>query len=103
MPYLKVAILSLLLTGCAADYNWIKVKNSVDNRIWYHVTESEMYKQCKTTKEQKPNLGACAYMFSDLCDIYSKYSEWQADRIISGDGITLYEHEHKHCDGYIHQ
>ncbi len=106
---IKAIFLALFLTSCAAEYDWKKVKDSVYNREWHHVSKSEMYFICTgstdiVAEEKKyPNLGACAFLYDDPCKIYSKFSEWVAQRIISGDGLTLYEHEHKHCDGYIHQ
>lgn len=83
---------------------------------WYHVTLTEMYAMCDPKHESFPNggLGGCAFYIGKggTCYVYSMYSEWEAHRVMSGDGLTLYEHEvgdrekpdrpFGHCNGWVH-
>lgn len=106
--------LLILAASCASEYEWTRFGIPASKVEWYHVTPTEMYAMCDPKRESFPNggLGGCAFYIGTggTCYVYSMYSEWEAQRIMSGDGLTLYEHEVwnetktvGHCAGYTHQ
>lgn len=82
---------------------------------WHPVTVEVMFSMCDRMPENFPRLGGCSFYAGTggTCYVYSKYSEWEAQRVMSGDGLTLYEHEvgdrerpekpFGHCNGWVHQ
>lgn len=103
---LALAILVLLgvlhLQGCATDYTWTREHPAAESRKWITVTRAELFKVCGTNPARSPSLGGCAFWSPRICTIYSDRTEGQAEREMSGDGMTLAEHEREHCDGKVH-
>ena len=98
------AVVILTTSGCAADYTWRRVGIPSDSYKWIVVPPSAMYAICATTPHQSPHLAGCAfYAPTGVCTIYSDRTEELANRTLSGDGISVAEHELMHCDGWSHQ
>ena len=104
---LALAMLCLIailhLQGCAADYTWTRAKPAAQSIDWRVVSREQMYFVCQESRDRAPNLGGCAWWNPDVCIVYSYMDAESAKRTISGDGMNLYEHEAKHCDGFSHQ
>ena len=95
-------LVMLVLPGCAADYTWYRVGNPASSYQWKTVSKDKLYTICNNFPHNIPLKGCTFYSFPN-CTIYSQFTEEQAQRIIWGDGMTLADHEIKHCDGWIHQ
>lgn len=106
-----IAAVALWLASCGREYEWYQAGPQASRVEWRHVSVEAMYAICGQIPESFPNLGGCAvYAFSGGdCYVYSKYSEHDAHRVMSGDGLTLWEHEvgrpgkpWGHCNGWMH-
>jgi len=96
-----IGILPLVtLISCTSLYQWKNRYDSVPvkNRFWTKTDKEYVLRRCP----DNPNAVACAVYLGVMCDIYSIYSEEEAKRQIDGDGMTIFDHEYKHCDGWIH-
>lgn len=116
LVHLLAGALLLLAASCSREYEWTRFGIPASKVEWYHVTLTEMYAMCDPKHESFPNggLGGCAFYIGKggTCYVYSMYSEWEAHRVMSGDGLTLYEHEvgdrekpdrpFGHCNGWVH-
>jgi len=102
---LAIALMALYIAlgGCASEYEWVRAGSPSKAYEWKQVTRDEMFLICATTPAKSPTLGACAYVTPEMCRVHSDRTEWQAKREMSGDGLTLWEHEIKHCEGWWHK
>lgn len=96
-----LVVVAMALYGCAAEYAWHKDRLPAMSYEWRVVSRDKLPGVCSDNKQ---NTGACAFNIESTrkCWIYSFLTEDDADRAISADGITLREHELKHCAGYRH-
>ena len=92
----------LHLQGCATDYTWTRQHEAAESVLWRKVSRDEMYRLCNSTRDQAPNRGGCAHWYPKICEVWSMYSEDEAKRTMSGDGLDLYTHEVRHCEGFGH-
>jgi hypothetical protein len=104
---LAIAVICLialvLLPGCATDYQWYLEKPPSTRYEWIVVKYQNLLSLCKAPDTMR-NLGACAHQYDDgLCVIWSHMTEDEAKRAMSGDGIDLWTHELRHCEGWRHQ
>ena len=115
---LAILVLTLLalasMQGCATifhpDYEWSRKQAPSTSYEWRVVPRSEMYAMCDSSRNYGPNLGGCAFAWpSGHCIVYSYLSEDSAKHTVSGDGLSLFEHEVwngeksiGHCAGFIH-
>lgn len=104
MKYLGVLLLLVICLGlvsCDDHYQWEKKHNSVpmESRFWNKASKEYVLNRCL----HAPNAVACAVHLGVMCDIYSIYDEEEAKRQVDKDGMSIFDHEHKHCDGWIHQ
>ena len=69
--------MALLLSGCATTHQWALVY---------------------------PPSEACAVQTkAGKCYVLSVYSEAEARKLIAPDGMTLFDHEMRHCAGWRHE
>lgn len=103
-------LLALLPAGCfQPDYTWTYKGPRAERNVWITVARPVMYEVCGWTYAQYPRLGGCTFM-GTTCYTYSYFSENEAKSTMSGDGLTLWEHEVwnsdksvGHCAGFVHQ
>lgn len=104
---MKRALLCLLLTGCVTtptegwhrefDFNMQKLD-------WTHVYGPDAYNRlvnlcARDTPDPNPLLNGCAFRIvgSQMCVVFSLYSQEQAPLVRMSDGTNHYEHELRHC------
>lgn len=98
-----LVILGVLhLQGCAADYTWTRSRPAAVAVEWRVVPREKLHFHCNLTRDQAPTLGGCAWWNADVCIVYSHLDAETARRTFSGDGLDLYAHEVRHCDGWVH-
>ena len=100
---LALLTLAVLLSGCAAEYRWVRDGPPAARVQWIVVAYADLHKTCGTDSLKAPNLGGCAFYSKDFCTVYSFVDENEASTVMSGDGLDLREHELRHCAGFIHQ
>ena len=112
--HFAAAALLIIAASCSREYEWERFAVPASVVEWRHVTVAAMYAMCGHQPEDYPNLGGCAFytMNGGTCYVFSRYAEWEAHRVMSGDGLTLYEHEvgdrekpdrpFGHCNGWVH-
>ena len=109
MKRIYLLLLALVLfSGCAIfppDYVWERVYPASARYEWHVKSRAEVEGMCPRLKgSRSPGIGcASQIMESSTCYVFSNVSEDVADRWTSGDGLSLREHELKHCDGWRHQ
>lgn len=103
---MKLSILfTILLTGCASlfgpIYEWKLQYPKMEYRSWTKVSLKEVVKACPGSLDAL----ACTTMrpFANICDTLSIYSEDEAKHKFDYGGMSIYDHEQKHCDGWVHQ
>ena len=110
---LALAVLCLVgvlhLQGCAAEYKWVRTGLPAQDYLWRKTNRAEVYRLCGHTPESFPNLGGCAFYDARICEVWSWLPEHEARSRISGDGLSLFEHEVwnesktvGHCAGFNH-
>jgi len=109
-------ILAGVLTsqGCAVfppDLKWKRVHAPSADHKWIELDRDEMDFICKGAPMRDPNRGGCAFPAPrGMCVVYSFYSEDEAKRALSVDGLDLFTHEVwnadksiGHCAGFVHE
>lgn len=126
---LTIALLVLFaITGCATfRYEWQQVRKSSEFYYWERVNPSAFSLVCGFRPQSGfRSGGACALQTTNsplhdykrvdghgtsgnqregnLCLIFATMDENEARRLLAFDELeTLYEHELRHCKGWIHQ
>jgi hypothetical protein len=88
------------LWACMPDYEWRRVRSPSESYEWIVVPRDKLAFYCGMA--ELGAVAACAWWNRDKCIVYSYYTETQAARVFSGDGIDLREHELRHCEGWLH-
>ena len=99
---------ALLLSGCAVSPNtW--VQDAPDFKLtrveWNYISGPDAHQRMVNLCGDAPHLMGCAIRIreSGLCVVFSTYSEVQAMWVKTKDGMTLHQHESKHCNGWGHK
>lgn len=101
------AIGLLAMAGCAmfeapAGYGlqWIRVDAARPLTAWMRL--ADVHSIC--AQPSSWNGVACAHRVENVpeCVVYSTFTEEEARRAWWHDGLTVYDHEKKHCDGWDH-
>lgn len=95
-------ILTLFLTGCATPY-WKQTSAPSASYSWHVISRSELDARCPSPAKGLLRVEACAIRRPDRhCDVYSVYTEKEADQTFFTHKHNIREHELKHCEGWEH-
>lgn len=100
---MKLSILfGLLLTGCASlsqpVYTWNQVYQPATHTVYYTIDNPNEYKQ----KCGERTIACSILYIGKHCEVYSMLSPLQMEWRKDWDGMSIKEHEDKHCAGWIH-
>ena len=95
----------LLLAGCVSpNYNWQRVGLPSNKVVWEVVDFETVKKKCGWKPRGFETIVACATQIgeTDTCYVFSYLTPDQAKVSWDVDGLSIYEHEMKHCQGWRH-
>ena len=94
--------IAVLLSGCAStfDYQWVKVREPIplDRRSEIFTTAMVIEKACG----KAPRVSVHTITTTQACAMSTTTLDWCFIYLPVGAPKWMIEHEHKHCDGYIH-
>lgn len=92
----------ILLAGCAINPTdgWVREHDFTMQRLeWNHITGPDAYRRMSNLCGDAPHLMGCAFRIKEggQCVVFSIYSQEQAHFVKTRDGMSLSEHEGRHC------
>ena len=93
---------AILLAGCAPAYQWFGPGTASQSVEWVVVPRGAIPHVC--VQYAKPNIAACAVQIysTSTCYVFSYMTEEEAKRMRDLDGVSIWEHEMRHCEGWRH-
>ena len=106
--YIKYLAILLLIAGCASNptyYKWEETHESAKVINWHYIVDQDSFdKLCGISNKPGLRIAACAWVWNTtLCSIYTWMNLPQTLFAKDPDGISIKEHEEKHCAGWSHQ
>lgn len=101
----RVVLLCLLLLGCSEpNYKWVHSGIPSDKVVWQVVDFELVKQQCGWQGDGFTKIVACATQIRETstCYVFSYLTPEQAKVSWDLDGLSIYEHEMKHCQGWRH-